>query len=60
MSAIATATAPAATAAPADHGRRTLAALVDLLVVDRVPCAVVYAAARSDHATAVEHAVEAL
>jgi hypothetical protein len=27
---------------------------------DRVPCAVVYAAAGSDHATAVEHAVEAL
>jgi uncharacterized RDD family membrane protein YckC len=33
MSTIATTTSPAATAAPADLGRRTLAALVDLLVV---------------------------
>jgi uncharacterized RDD family membrane protein YckC len=33
MSTIATATPPAATAAPADLGRRTLAALIDLLVV---------------------------
>jgi uncharacterized RDD family membrane protein YckC len=33
MSTVATATAPAATAAPADLGRRTLAALIDLLVV---------------------------
>jgi uncharacterized RDD family membrane protein YckC len=33
MSTIATTTAPAATAAPADLGRRTLAALIDLLVV---------------------------
>ena len=33
MSTIATTTSPAATAAPADLGRRTLAALADLLVV---------------------------
>jgi uncharacterized RDD family membrane protein YckC len=33
MSTIATTAAPAATAAPADLGRRTLAALIDLLVV---------------------------
>ena len=33
MSTIATTTPPAATAAPADLGRRTLAALIDLLVV---------------------------
>ena len=33
MSTIATIAAPAATAAPADLGRRTLAALIDLLVV---------------------------